>query len=101
MFGVIDGGLFWQYDVGHMKVADDLGIPVETRSVARGELYVCDEAFFSGTGVQVAWIGKIDKRPVGNGKKGKITSLLQEKFFAIVRGEDAKYKDWCTKVAID
>lgn len=83
-----------------MQVASDLGIPVEVRSVARSELYVCDEAFFSGTGVQVAWIGKVDRRVVGDGKKGKITGMLQDKFFEIVRGKDAKYEDWCTKVKV-
>lgn len=83
-----------------ISLAKDLNIPVEVRSVSRSELYICQEAFFSGTGVQVAWIGQIDKRKVGNGKKGKITSLLQEKFFHIVRGEDPRYKEWLTKVKV-
>jgi branched-chain amino acid aminotransferase len=83
-----------------IQLAKDMDISVEVRSIARSELYVAQEAFFSGTGVQVAWIGQIDKRRVGDGKKGKITSLLQEKFFGIVRGEDEKYKDWCTKIKV-
>lgn len=83
-----------------IQLAKDLNIPVEVRSIARSELYVCDEAFFSGTGVQVAWIASIDKRQVGNGKKGKIAAILQDKFFKIVRGDDPKYKDWLTKVNV-
>lgn len=83
-----------------MHVAQDLGIPVEVRNIDRSELYVCDEAFFAGTGVQVAWIGQIDKRTVGNGKRGPITGRLQETYFSIVRGEDDKYINWCTKVPI-
>lgn len=83
-----------------IKLANDLHIPVEERSVARTELYAADEAFLCGTGVQVAWIGQVDKRVVGDAKRGKITGLLQDKFFKIVRGEDEKYKEWCTKVKI-
>jgi branched-chain amino acid aminotransferase len=83
-----------------IQLAGDLNIPVEVRSVARSELYVADEAFFAGTGVQVAWIGQVDKRRVGDGKRGKITGLLQDKFFKIVRGEDEEYKEWCTKIKL-
>ncbi|MBU4099738.1 branched-chain amino acid transaminase [Patescibacteria group bacterium] len=83
-----------------IQLAKDLNISVEERSVARSELYIADEAFFAGTGVQVAWIREVDKRRVGDGKRGKITSVLQDKFFKIARGEDEKYKDWCTKVEI-
>lgn len=83
-----------------IQVARDMGIPVEVRSIARTELYVCDEAFFSGTGVQVAWIGQVDNRQVGDGKRGKITAVLQDKFFKIIRGEDEKYSAWCTKVKL-
>lgn len=83
-----------------IQLARDLDIPVEVRSVARSELYVADEAFFVGTGVQVAWIGQVDKRRVGDAKRGKITGLLQDRFFKIVRGQDEKYKEWCTKVKL-
>lgn len=79
-----------------LKLAKDLKIPVEERSIDRTELYVADEAFFSGTGVQVAWISKVDNRVVGDGKRGPVTSKLQDLFFEIVRGNNKKYKDWCT-----
>ncbi|HSW96385.1 MAG TPA: branched-chain amino acid transaminase [Candidatus Saccharimonadales bacterium] len=83
-----------------IQIAKDLNIPVESRSIERSELYIADEAFFSGTGCQVAWIGQIDKRKIGNGKRGPITEILQEKFFKIVRGKDKDYQDWCTKITM-
>lgn len=79
-----------------IKIASDLGIPIETRTIDRSELYIADEAFFSGTGCQIAWISTIDKRQIGNGKRGEISGKLQDIFFKIVRGEEKKYLDWCT-----
>jgi branched-chain amino acid aminotransferase len=63
-------------------------------------VYAADEAFFSGTGAQVAWIGSIDGRVMGDGKIGPITQKLQKKFFDIVRGNDDEYAHWCTKINI-
>lgn len=83
-----------------IQIAKDLGIPTEQRRIDRTELYVAQEAFFTGTGVQVSWIAKVDGRLIGGGKKGQIASKLQDKFFKIVRGEDNEYKDWCTKIKI-
>lgn len=80
-----------------IKLAKDMGVPVVERSIDRTELYVADEVFFSGTGAQVAWIGKIDNRTVGNGKRGEITSKLQDTFFEVVRGNDSRYEAWCSK----
>lgn len=83
-----------------MEVARDKGIPVEERTVDRSELYVSDEAFFSGTGAQISWIAKIDNRIIGNGNRGAITKDLQETFFRIVRGQEEKYESWCTKISV-
>ncbi len=83
-----------------LQIAKDLGIPTEIRTIDRTELYTAEEAFFSGTGVQVAWIGKIDNRSIGTGKKGPITTKLQELFFSIVHGNEKKYDWWCTKITI-
>lgn len=83
-----------------LKIAQDLGIPVEERTIDRSELYVSDEVFFSGTGVQVSWIAEIDDRKVGNGKRGEITAKVQDLFFSIVRGNEKKYNSWCTKLKI-
>ncbi len=81
-----------------MEIAKSLNIPVEVRSIDRSELYVADEAFFCGTGVQVAWISSIDGRMLGNGKRGSITGQIQDTYFEVVRGQKVIDKDWCTKI---
>lgn len=84
-----------------IELAKDLKIPVVERTIDRTELYTADEAFFSGTGVQIAWIAKIDGRFIGNGKKGPITQKIQDLFFKIVRGKEKNYSEkWCTKVPL-
>jgi branched-chain amino acid aminotransferase len=83
-----------------LEFAGDLGIPIEEREIDRSELYICEEAFLCGTGVQIAPIGSIDGRPVGNGQIGPITSKLQQVFFALVRGEDSPYRHYLTQVRI-
>ena len=81
-----------------LELAKDLKVEVNIRSIDRSELYAADEAFFSGTAVQIAWIARIDNRVIGDGKRGPITEKLQELFFKIVRGEEQKYQSWCTKI---
>lgn len=81
-----------------IQIAHDLGIPVVERELDRTELYVADEIFFCGTGVQVSWIGQIDRRPVGGGCEGPLTARLRERFFAIVQGKVPAYADWLTPV---
>jgi branched-chain amino acid aminotransferase len=81
-----------------IQIAKDLKIPVEERRIDRSELYVADEAFFSGTGVQVAWIAEIDGRRLGEGKRGPITAKIQDLFFQVVRGETKKYSFWRTEI---
>lgn len=81
-----------------LTLAADLGIPTQEREIDRTELYIADEAFFSGTGVQVAWIKTIDQRVIGNGKMGPIASKIQKLFFEVVRGKTKKYSKWRTEV---
>src|SRR6266403_591057 len=83
-----------------IQIAADMGIQTIERSIERSELYAADEVFLTGTGCQVAWVEKIDKRMIGNGKIGKITEKLKEKFFNTVRGDDDQYKDWTTRIPI-
>ncbi len=83
-----------------IQLAGDLGIPVEEREVDRTELYIADELFFSGTGVQLTWIGQVDKRPVGAGRPGPITTQLTERFFSIVKGRVPEYSHWLTRVPV-
>jgi branched-chain amino acid aminotransferase len=80
-----------------LQVASDLGIPTEVRPIQRSELYVCDEVFFCGTGVQLAPIAKVDHREVKNPDM-PITKKMQKEFFSIVRGKNKKYKKWLTPV---
>jgi len=83
-----------------LQIAADEGIPTEQREIDRTELYLAEEAFFCGTGVQLAWIESIDGRPVGNGQIGPITEHLRTIFFDIVRGRNSRYADWLTPVKI-
>jgi branched-chain amino acid aminotransferase len=83
-----------------LMFAGDAGIPVEEREIDRSELYVADEAFFCGTGAQVASIGSIDGRNVGDGQRGPITTRIQEIFFSLVRGQDRTYEHLLTKVPV-
>jgi len=59
---------------------------------------VADEAFFCGTGVQVAAVTHIDHRPVGTGNLGPIVKALRDLYFDVVRGQVRKYQHWCTPV---
>lgn len=81
-----------------IQFARDEGIPVEERDIDRSELYIVDEAFFCGTGVQIAPITSIDGRPVGDGIPGPITLKIREIFFDTVRGRNPDYAHFLTKV---
>ncbi len=78
--------------------AKELGIEVVERPIARTELYVCDEVFFTGTGAQVAPVRSVDRRIVGQGEPGPIAKQLQSLYFDVVQGKVAKYRHWCTPV---
>jgi len=77
---------------------DQLGLSVEEREIDRSELYMADEAFFCGTGVQMAAVGSIDHRMIGNGQKGPVTHALGDLFYKILIGEDSNYRHWVTPV---
>lgn len=79
-------------------VRDELGMPVEERPVERGELFVADEVFLSGTAAQITAVTRIDHRPVGSGHMGRVSTELRKLFFDVVRGRSAKYRAWCTEV---
>jgi branched-chain amino acid aminotransferase len=83
-----------------IELAGEMGIPVEQRGIDRTELYIADEAFFCGTGVQVAWIEQIDGRPVGDGKQGPVAKQLYDTLFEIFRGRTDNHSDWVTPVEI-
>ncbi len=80
------------------RLAEYLKIPFKERSVTRSELYIADEIFFSGTGVQVAWVKSVDRRTIGNGEIGPITKKLQECYFSVVKGNQPEFEEWLTPV---
>jgi branched-chain amino acid aminotransferase len=77
---------------------EDLGMPVEERPVERGELFVADEVFMTGTAAQITAITRIDHRAVGTGHMGPVTTDLRKLFFDVVRGRSDKYRAFCTEV---
>jgi branched-chain amino acid aminotransferase len=80
-----------------MQIASDLGFTVVERRIDRSELYLADEVFLTGTGVQVAPVSSIDDHPVGSGDFP--TALdIQRRYFAAVRGSDQRYAHWLTPV---
>lgn len=83
-----------------LELASELDIPTQQRSIDRSELYIADEAFFCGTGVQVAWIEEIDGRPIGGGKQGPVAKKLYDAMFDIFRGSNSSHREWLTPVKI-
>ena len=81
-----------------LKLAKDLGIPVERRRITRDEVYVADECFFTGTAAEVTPIKDVDARIIGNGKRGKITEKLQTAYFDVVYGRNPKYEYMLTYI---
>lgn len=79
-------------------VQEELGMQVVERSIDRTELFLADELFFVGTGVQLTAITRIDNRIIGDGKMGPLTTRLREIFFDTVRGNMPKYRHWCVPV---
>ena len=77
---------------------EEMGMTVLERSIDRTELAVADEAFLAGTGAQIVPITRVDHRPIGGGRPGRITLALRELYFDVVRGRKAKYRSWCTPV---
>lgn len=83
-----------------LQLARDMGIPTEEREIDRTELYIAEELLFCGTGVQIAPITSVDRRTVGAGVPGPITTGLQTRFFDIVHGKMPEYAHWLTRVQI-
>jgi branched-chain amino acid aminotransferase len=82
------------------ELAAEMAMPVDERQIDRSELYIADEAFVCGTGAQVATVGEIDGRTIGNGTQGRVTRELQTRFFDIVRGKNRDYEHYLTRVPL-
>jgi branched-chain amino acid aminotransferase len=81
-----------------IRIAKDEKIEVVEERFTRDELYIADEAFFTGTAAEVTPIREADGRVIGNGKRGKISEKLQRIFFSAVKGKNKKYESWLTKI---
>jgi len=81
-----------------MTLATELGYTVKEERFTRDEVYISDEAFFTGTAAEVTPIREVDGRLIGGGKPGPVTKKLQKAFFDVVEGKTAKHKKWLTKV---
>ena len=81
-----------------MTFASEHGIPVEERRITRDEVYVSDEAFFTGTAAEITPIREFDNRPIGSGTRGPITTKLQSMFFDAVNGRDPAHAGWLAYV---
>ncbi len=81
-----------------LQIAEDEGVGIKEERFTRDELYISDEAFFTGTAAEVTPIREVDGRIIGEGRPGKITKKLQAIFFDIVKGKNKKYKSWLTAI---
>lgn len=79
-----------------IELAEELGYQVIERNITRDEVYIADEAFFTGTAAEVTPIRELDGRPIGAGVRGPVTAALQAKYFALVQGKDRSHADWRT-----
>jgi len=78
--------------------ARDEGIEMVEKRITRDEVYIADEAFFTGTAAEVTPIRELDNRAIGAGKRGPITELLQERYFDQVHGRRDAYSEWLSPV---
>ena len=79
-----------------MTLAQDLGMPLTEQRFTRDELYIADEAFFTGTAAEVTPIREVDFRKIGAGEAGPVTKKIQAAFFDVVKGKSEKYRSWLT-----
>ncbi len=82
-----------------IALAADLGYTVTPRRVTRDDLYIADEAFFTGTAAEVTPIREVDGRKIGAGRRGPVTRKLQKAFFEVVNGRDQRHSNWLAPVA--
>ena len=82
-----------------ITMARDMGYDVAARRITRDDLYIADEAFFTGTAAEVTPIRELDNRMIGEGRRGPITTKLQKSFFECVTGKSDKYREWLTPVS--
>lgn len=82
-----------------IQLATEIGLEVIEKRITRDEVYIADEAFFTGTAAEVTPIRELDNRAIGSGSRGPITERLQSMYFDCVHGRAANHLDWLTPVA--
>jgi len=82
-----------------IQLATDLGLETEVRSIDRSELYIADEVFLCGTGVQVSPVIEVDHRPIGSGEVGPVAGAIEARYFDAARGRLPEYRHWLTPIA--
>ncbi len=83
-----------------LELAARHGFKVEVRSIDRSEIYVADEMFLCGTGVQISPVVELDHRPIGSGSVGPITRVMRDAYFDAVRGRSPEFAHWVTAIPI-
>ena len=81
-----------------MKIIADEGLELVEKRITRDEIYICDEAFFTGTAAEVTPVRELDNRQIGSGARGPVTERIQSRFFDAVHGRIPEYEDWLTYV---
>lgn len=77
---------------------EDLKLEVVERAIDRTEVYLADEVLLTGTGVQIVAVTRVDHRPIGTGRMGEVARQLRTRMADVVRGKDARRRDWCAAV---
>jgi branched-chain amino acid aminotransferase len=77
-----------------IRVAAEFGLEVLSKRLTRDDIYIADEAFFTGTAAEVTPIRELDNRIIGEGRRGPITEKIQARFFDIVNGRASEYEHW-------
>jgi branched-chain amino acid aminotransferase len=81
-----------------IQLANEAGYKVIEKRITRDEVYIADEAFFTGTAAEVTPIRELDRRTIGCGSRGPITEILQRKYFDVVHGRSAQHRNWLARV---
>jgi len=81
-----------------IELARDIGLQVQSKPMTRDDVYLADEAFFSGTAAEITPIRELDGRPIGAGTRGPLTEKIQSLFFDAVNGRSPRYREWLTPV---
>lgn len=81
-----------------IQLSEELGMPITEKRITRDEVYIADEAFFTGTAAEVTPIRELDGRTIGSGTRGPITEKLQSLYFDVVHGRSTAHENWLSYV---